>query len=357
MESLENFRKKIDDIDDMIVDLLASRMQVVKHIGEFKKQNNAIIYRPEREQYILNRLAERSKDTLLTHSAIDAVFMEIFAISRNFELPEKVAYLGPEGSFTHQAAESRFGIKSDYLPLDSIRSVFESVSTERVRFGVVPIENNQEGFVRETIDYLHDIHVKIVAEILLPVHMTFVSKSDKLSQIKRIYSKEIAFKQCQKFLNEYFKDGPAELVPIESTSKAAKMAAEEEDSAAICSSVAAKIFRVPILFENIEDSSYNRTRFLIISKEFTNQKSGNDKTTIIAKLPDEPGSLANFLQDFNAYNINLNKIESRPSKEDHKFKNWFYIELDGHVEDDNLKHVFDKHQDKIRILGSCVKLA
>ncbi len=356
MDELKAFREQIDEIDNQLAELLAKRMEVVKAVGDFKRLNNAIIYRPEREKNILDRLEQRSQGTMLSRVAIDAIFMEIFAASRNFELPERVAYLGPEGSFTHQAAESRFGLITDYIPLKNIRSVFESVATERTRFGVVPIENNREGFVRETIDLLHELHVQIVAEILLPVHFTFVSQSDKLDHIKYIYSRQIAFKQCRNFLGEYFKDSNTEFVPVESTSKAAKMAAEDPNCAAICSSVAAKIYRIPILFENIEDSPNNRTRFLIISKDFKNQKSGKDKTTIIAKLPDTTGSLANFLQDFNDFGINLNKIESRPAREDEKFKTWFYIELDGHHEDDNLKKIFVKYQENIRVLGSCVKL-
>lgn len=356
MSKLEELRTKIDTIDNQIADLLAQRMQVVKEVGDFKKMHNAIIYRPEREKYILDRLVERTKETLLNRVAIDAVFMEIFAASRNFELPEKVAFLGPEGSYTHQAAESRFGALSDYIPLKNLRSVFESVSTKRARFGVVPIENNREGFVRETIDLLYEMDVQIVAEILLPVHLTFISKSDKLIEINKIYSREIAFKQCRNFLSEYFKDSNVQFVPIDSTSKAARLASEDPHSAAICSSVAAKIYRVPILFENIEDSSNNRTRFLIISKDFVNQQSGNDKTTIIAKLPDIAGSLANFLLDFNTYKVNLNKIESRPSREDAEFKTWFYIEFDGHFEDENIQSILNKHQESIRVLGSCVKL-
>jgi chorismate mutase/prephenate dehydratase len=357
MDQLEEYRRQIDDLDNQLVDLLAKRMEVVQQVGDLKKMSNAIIYRPEREKYILDRLVERSKSTLLNSDAIDAIFMEIFAASRNFELPERVAYLGPEGSFTHQAAESRFGQMSDYIPLKNIRSVFESAATGRARFGVVPIENNREGFVRETIDLLHEMQVKIVAEILLPVHMTFISTSDKLSDIKYIYSKDIAFKQCRNFLGDYFKDSSAEFVPVESTSKAAKMASETPNSAAICSSVAAKIYRVPILFENIEDSPNNRTRFLILSKDFKNQRSGIDKTTIIVKLPDVAGSLATFLQQFYDLGINLNKIESRPSREDDKFKQWFYIEMDGYFEDENLQTVFNNHADNVRILGSCVKLS
>lgn len=357
MESLDALRKEIDNIDDQLADLLVKRMSIVKQIGDLKKMNNAIIYRPEREQFILDRLVSRCKSTLLNKAAIDAIFMEIFAASRNYELPEQVAYLGPEGSYSHQAAESRFGQMNDYIPLQTIRSVFESVATQRARFGVVPIENNSEGFVRETIDMLNEMQVKVVAEILLPIHLTFVSKSDKLSEIRYIYSREIAFKQCKKFLEEFFREREIELIPVESTSKAAKMTNEHPHSAAICSSVAAKLYRVPILYENIEDSPNNRTRFLIISKDFINQKSGNDKTIMIARLPDQVGSLANFLQDFNQQGINLNKIESRPLREGENFKNWFYIELDGHHEDENLKFILSKNRDIIRVLGSCVKLA
>jgi chorismate mutase/prephenate dehydratase len=357
-QPLQELRLQIDGIDNQLLALLNERMAVVKRIGEFKKQSNAIIYRPEREKQILERLESISatQNGLLTGTAIDAIFMEIFAASRNYELPERVAYLGPEGSFSHQAAESRFGSMSDYIPLKTIRSIFESVITGRVRFGVVPIENNQEGFVSDSIDLLHEMEVKIVAEIVLPVHHTFASRCDKLSDIKYIYSKDIAFKQCRNFLGSYFKDSMAEFIPVDSTSRAAKMASENENSAAICASVAAKIFQLPILFENIEDSPYNRTRFYIISKEFENLPSGNDKTTIIAPLPDVAGSLAQFLQDFNTFQINLNKIESRPSKEEDKFKCWFYIEIDGHAQDEKLQQILRKHKENIRVLGSYVKL-
>lgn len=353
---LEELRKAIDSIDGEIIRLLAQRMEVVKQVGNLKQANKAIIYRPEREKYILDRLEKLSEGTLLRREAIDAIFMEIFAASRNFELPERVAYLGPEGSFTHQAAESRFGFMSDYLVLGSIRAIFESVLTGRARFGVIPIENNYEGFVRETIDLLYELPVKIVAEVLLPVHLTFVSYGDRLGDIKRVYSRSIAFKQCDKFLREYFNENQLELIPVESTSRAAQMASKDKEAAAICSSVAAKRYGVPILFENIEDSAHNRTRFYIISKEFDNKPSGQDKSTIIAHLPNVVGSLANFLQDFNQHNVNVLKIESRPAREGSGFNSWFYIELEGHYQDENVQTVLSKQQDNIRYLGSYVRL-
>lgn len=354
-KALDQLREQIDSVDNQLLALLNERMAVVKKVGELKKNNNAIIYRPEREKSIIDRL-EGLNDGLLTRGMIEAVFLEIFAASRNFELPERVAYLGPQGSFTHQAAENRFGVMSEYIPLSTIQSVFESVDTERVRFGVIPIENNRQGFVGESVDMFYDLDIKIVAEIVLPIHHTFASRCDQLKDIKYIYSKDVAFKQCKNFLREYFGQDQAEIIPVESTSKAAQMAMEIDNSAAICSDVAAKIYQTPILFHNIEDSSDNKTRFLIISKNFTNKKSGDDKTTLILKLPDVVGSLAHFLQDFTDHGVNLIKIENRPERVESNFKAWFYLDLDGHIEDDHVKRVVEKHQDKIKWLGSYVKL-
>ncbi len=356
--TLEQLRQQIDELDNEMLEILNKRMEVVKHVGELKKTTQTVIYRPEREKQIIDRLAEMSQG-LLTRTAIEAIYLEIFAVSRNLELPERIAYLGPEGSFTHQAAESRFGAMSDYLPLPSIRSVFESVDTGRARFGVVPIENNLEGIVKETIDLLNETDLKIVAEVVIPVHFTFATKSEKLSDIKRIYSKDIAFGQCEKFLNEYFNGKDEEFfVQVDSTSKAAKLASQDEQSAAVCSHIAAKLFDVPILFDNIQDSSQNRTRFFIIGKDFVNQKSEKDKTTIIAKLPDDgkPGTLVRFLQEFENRGINLVKIESRPVKEGETFNFWFLMEFDGYFLDENVQHIMKKHESDIKWLGSYVKM-
>ncbi|MFY7828777.1 MAG: prephenate dehydratase [Flectobacillus sp.] len=356
--TLEQLRQQIDELDNQMLEILNKRMEVVKHVGELKKTTQTVIYRPEREKQIIDRLAEMSQG-LLNRPAIEAIYLEIFAVSRNLELPERIAYLGPEGSFTHQAAESRFGAMSDYLALPSIRSVFESVDTGRARFGVVPIENNLEGIVKETIDLLNETDLKIVAEVVIPVHFTFATKSEKLSDIKRIYSKDIAFGQCEKFLNEYFNGKDEEFfVQVDSTSKAAKLASQDEHSAAVCSHIAAKLFDVPILFDNIQDSSQNRTRFFIIGKDFINQKSEKDKTTIIAKLPDDgkPGTLVRFLQEFESRGINLVKIESRPVKEGETFNFWFLMEFDGYFLDENVQHIMKKHESDIKWLGSYVKM-
>lgn len=342
-------------MDNKLIELLNKRMHFVKEIGRLKKTNNSPVYRPEREKSIIDRLTKSSKGPL-NRAAIEAIFLEIFAISRNLELPELIAYLGPEGSFTHQAAESRFGAMSDYLALDGIRPVFDAVATDRARFGVVPIENNQEGVVAETIDLLGEYHLNIMAEIPLPIHFAFGSKSESIHDIRKIYSRDIAFKQCKKFLRESFGNNNVELLPVSSTSKAVKLAMEDESAAAICSHIAAKIDGLPILFDNIEDSADNFTRFLILAKNFENQPSSHDKTSILAKTTDKPGSLVSLLQDFYDAGVNLNKIESRPAKKGKNFKYWFYIDLEGHIRDENISSLFEKHKKDIKWLGSYVKL-
>jgi chorismate mutase / prephenate dehydratase len=356
--TLESLRNQIDALDDQLLAMMNQRMNLVRQVGELKRATNAIIYRPERERQIIDRLASQNTGPL-NRPAIEAIFLEIFAVARNMELPERVAFLGPDGSFTHQAAESRFGGLSAYTSLPTIRSVFESVETGRARFGVVPIENNQEGVVNETIDLLYEKDLTIAAEAQIPVHFTFATQTENLAEITHIYSKDIAFRQCSKFLNDTFDGLQAELIPVESTSKAAKLAAQNPNSAAICSEIAAKLFGVPVLFANIEDSDLNRTRFLILAKDFKNQPCGHDKTTIIARLPntESPGVLAQFLQEFDRRHINLTKIESRPLRDGATFRYWFLLECEGHANEPALQEILNHHAADVKWLGSYVNMA
>ena len=357
-QTLEDCRDAIDSIDNQILELLNKRMKVVERVGEIKHDSGTAIYRPEREKDIISRLTNISKesDGVLNFGAIEAIFLEIFAVSRNLELPERIAYLGPEGSFTHQAAESRFGGMSDYLSLNSIESVFKTLESKRAKFGVVPIENSRDGIVGETLDLLAKSSVKIVSELYMPIHVSFATKAHKLEDIKKIYSKDKGFGQCREFLSEHgFTD--IEQIPVESTAKAAILAAEDENSAAICSHIAAKLYGVPTMFENIEDEHDNATRFVILS-DFKNAISGNDKTSILVRLDDavEAGALVHFLQDFDAEKINLSKIESRPSKDkDGGFDYWFYIDFFGHIDEEKIQKVLAKHAGEVTWLGSYVK--
>lgn len=357
MRTLDECRAQIDILDDEMLELLNKRMRVVKEVGEIKKNSGSAIYRPEREKAIVNRLNELSKEQngLLNYSAIEAIFLEIFAVARNLELPERVAYLGPEGSFTHQAAESRFGAMSEYVSLNSIYSVFKTLEASRAKFGVVPIENSRDGIVGETLDLLATSNLKIVAEMYMPIHMSFASKAKKISDIKKIYSKDKGFGQSKEFLQAHnFYN--IELIPVESTAKAAILAAADESAAAICSHIAAKLYGLPIVFDRVEDDIGSQTRFVILS-DFKNNPSGEDKTSILVRLKDsvEAGSLVRFLQDFDAQKINLSKIESRPSKDKGGFEYWFFIDFYGHIDDERVVKVLAKHKDEVTWLGSYLK--
>ncbi|MCF6330941.1 MAG: prephenate dehydratase [Sulfurimonas sp.] len=357
MKTLDDCRVAIDTIDDKLLDLLNKRMKVVEKVGEIKSKVGGAIYRPEREKDIISRLTKLSaKDNgLLKDKAIEAIFLEIFAVSRNLELPERIAYLGPEGTFTHQAAESRFGAMSDYLSLGSIHSVFKTLEAGRAKFGVVPIENSKDGIVGETLDLLSKSSMKIVAELYMPIHASFATKATKLQEINKIYSKDKGFGQCREFLQEHgFVN--IEQIPVESTAKAAILAAEDPKAAAICSHIAAKLYGLPTMFENIEDEHDSSTRFIILS-DFKNTQSEHDKTSILVKLhnAEEPGSLVHFLQDFDNENINLSKIESRPSKDKNGFGYWFYIDFYGHIDDAAIQKVLAKHDGEVTWLGSYVK--
>ncbi len=356
MESiLQNLRDGIDSIDDEIIALLQRRLDFVRKIGELKHKSKTSIYRPEREREILSRLEKLAKDKGLHNidrAIIEAIFYEIFAISRNLEMPQKVAFLGPNGSYTHQAAESMFGPLSSYLAISTISAVFDSLRNHHAKYAVIPLENNTNGMVGETIDNLAKHDFKIINEIAMPIHHSLASKADSIGDIKRIYSKDIAFGQCTKFLLHYNLNH-IEHVSVGSTSYAASLASSEPSSAAICSNIAAKIHRVPILFENIEDYAYNQTRFIVVS-DFHNQKGINNKTSVFVVIKNfqKPGALFELLMDFKEENINITKIDSRPVSDNDVFKSGFYMDFKGHRDDENVARIFDKRKDEIKWLGS-----
>lgn len=354
MTDIEKIRKNIDDIDKEIVTLLHTRFNLVKQIGEIKMQNKSSIYRPAREKEIIQKLSEYvAKKGLsnITDDVIRAIFYEIFAISRNMESPQIVAFLGPAGSYTQQAAESIFGSLSEYVTLSNITAIFSALECKNAKYGVIPIENNTNGIVGESIDNLAKYDFKIISEIILPIHHCLASKTEKISNIKRIYSKDIAFGQCSDFLQNY--DLNIERIETSSTALAAQKAANDESGAAICSIIAARLFNLPIMFNNVENHSQNKTRFVVIS-DFCNEKSGNDKTSVFVSIKDfeKSGALFQLLKDFKEESINITKIDSRPIFDKDGFKYGFYMDFLGHKDDSNVARIFAKRKDEIKWLGS-----
>ena len=352
MQGIEKYRKEIDLLDDQILKLLNERMEKVKEIGKLKQTTGTAIYRPEREKEILDRLKLLNKGAL-NSEAIDAIFLEVFAVSRNLEFPEKIVYLGPEGSYTHQVAESRFGAMGNYIGVSSIEAVFHILENGEAKYGVVPVENNTEGAVGTTLDCLGKFDSKIVAEIYMDIHHSFATVCENLKDIKRIYSHPQGYNQCRKFLEEHMLLG-IEFIPTKSTAEAAKKAIEDHESAAICSHIAAKLYNVPILFAKIEDNMANQTRFIILS-DFKNKRGIHNKTSILAKTDDKPGGLVEFLQTFQSQKVNLTKIESRPTKE-RGFQSIFYMDFEGHIDDENIQRVLEENKDRydIKWLGSYI---
>lgn len=348
MQELENYRKNIDKLDEQILHLLNERMNTVKAIGKLKDKTQSTVYRPERERAIIKRL-EKINSGLLTPKAIEAIYQEIFAVSRNLEKPQGVAYLGPEGSYTHQAAMSRFGAISSYVALASIEDVFKELANKEVNYAVVPIENNTAGAVGITLDCLSKYtELKIYAELYMDIHHSFVSLNKDLKAVKRIYSHPQGYNQCRSFLESH-NLSEVEFIASKSTSNAAFLASKDEHSAAICSKIAAKLYNVPILFETIEDNAANRTRFLILS-ESKFPKTVGCKSSILAYTAHKPGSLSDLLSDFKQAGINLTRLESRPAKTK-VFDYSFYIDFEGHIDDENVQKILTKHKD-IMWLGS-----
>lgn len=354
MQNIEEIRLEINNIDDQILELLNQRMECVKQIGALKQKTGTAIYRPEREKAILERLSS-SKTNKLSKEVIEAIFYEIFAVSRNLEMPQKVAFLGPIGTYTHQAAQARFGTLSSYIPLSTIEAVFKVLDNGEAKFGVVPIENNTEGAVNITLDCLKKYEkVKIVAELYMDIHHSFASISENISNINKIYSHPQGYAQCRKFLDDHGL-GEIEFIPTKSTAQAAELALKDETSAAICSKIAAHMNKLPILFETIEDNNANRTRFFVLS-DFKNARSDFDKTSVIFKTGDRPGDLFNFLSMFKEAKVNITKLESRPTKQ-RNFKQVFYMDFLGHIDDENVQNIVKKAKDEdydIRWLGSYI---
>ena len=333
--TLDDLRVQIDSIDDTLLKLYNERMELVHQVGEVKNTTGAPIYRPEREQSILNRLKNQNEGKL-TDGAIDALFLEMFAVARNLELPEAVSFL-------------KFGALSTYLPISSIPGVFREVAKGTAKFGVIPIENSSNGIVTDTINCLDEYDLKIIAEVVIDVHLCFASKCEDIKQIKKIYSKDIAFGQCRNFLQDLGLD-MIEHIPVESTAKAAKLAMSELGAAALCPSIGAKMYNLPILFENIEDDANNRTRFFVVSN-FDNLPSGEDKTSILVKLSNKPGALVDFLNDFEKAEVNLTKIKSHIVGG----KSVFFLEFNGHRDDQKIAAILEAHANEIKVLGSYVK--
>ncbi|MCK4621920.1 MAG: prephenate dehydratase [Desulfuromonadales bacterium] len=347
---LKKLRDQIDSIDSQLLELLNRRAEVVISVGKAKEGNDGVFYVPSREKAIYERLTAQNPGPF-PNAAVTKIFREIISASLNMELPMQVAFLGPQSTFTHMAAMQQFGLSAQLVPLKSIPSVFEEVERDRAHYGVVPVENSTEGAVNHTLDMFISSELQIIAEIMLEISHHLLSKTGNVEKIGKIVSHPQPLAQCRHWLEANMPDVP--LVDVSSTAAAAQLAAEDESAAAIASQAAAVQYGLQIVKARIEDNPNNFTRFLVIGKK-TPERSGQDKTSIMFSVKDQPGILYRMLEPFSKRQINLAKIESRPMKQ----KVWeyiFFLDLVGHIEDSAIAEAIEElrsHCHFLKILGS-----
>jgi chorismate mutase/prephenate dehydratase len=348
--SLDDLRRRIDSIDDQILTLLEQRAEVVSHVARTKQDRRLPVHDPEREREVLERLAGRGAGHF-PREAIVAVYREIMSACLAMQAPVTVAFLGPEGTFSHIAARELFGLAARYVEATTIEGVFDAVRRDAAAYGVVPIENTTEGSVTWSADALLEGGLFIRRELVLDVSHCLLGHVDKLTAVERVYSHPQALAQCRAWLAKNL--GGAQLVQTSSTAGAAREAAVDPGGAAIGSSLAGELAGLPVLRDNIQDRAENATRFVVLAREDA-PRTGDDKTTLGFALRDEPGALRKALEIFDAEGVNLSRIESRPSRQ----KAWeyvFIVDVEGHREDLGVTRAVTRlraQSESVTLLGS-----
>ena len=347
--TIPEHRKLIDKLDAQIVKLLNERTKHVLAIGEIKRKAGDEIYAPHREKAVLKRIARLNQGPM-TNDSLHAVYREVMSSALSLEKSMQVAYLGPEATFTHQAAIRRFGSSLRYSSQKTIADVFTEVVKHRAEYGVVPVENSTEGVVTHTLDMFVDSDLRIVAQIVLPVQHCLLSNGTR-SQIKKLFAHPQALGQCRVWLQNNLPR--VEILETSSNARSAELALKEPSSAAIAGILAAEKYHLDVLEYDIQDNAYNATRFLVLGRQYT-PPTGNDRTSILISVIDKVGALHNTLAAFRRYRINMTKIESRPSKRK-AWEYYFFIDLDGHVQDrkiGNALKLLTEHCNLVKVLGS-----
>lgn len=356
---LTKLRDKIDSIDEQIGDLISARAQCALDVASVKKEyadseSGEVVthyYRPEREAAVLRKAMARNKGPL-SNEEIGRLFREVMSACLALENPIKVAYLGPEGTYTQEAALKHFGHSAVAMSMSTIDSVFREVASGAVQYGVVPVENSTEGVVTHTLDNFVESSVKICGEVVIRInHHLLVSDVTHTKKISRIYSHAQSLAQCRKWLDAHYPN--AERIAVTSNADAAKRIKGEWNSAAIASEIAADLYELKSLASGIEDQPDNSTRFLILGREEV-QPSGHDKTSIVVSTKNEPGALYSLLEPFDRYGVDLTRVETRPSPTG-TWNYVFFIDFARHVDDENAIKVMaelNKIAADIKVLGS-----
>ncbi|MEC9206175.1 MAG: prephenate dehydratase [Pseudomonadota bacterium] len=332
-KALQKLRNQIDQIDVKSLNLLNKRAAIAKKIAQVKSDsNNKNIFRPERESQIIRDIIKLNKGPL-TNSSLEIIYKEIISSCLSLETNINVSYLGPTGSFSNLALKKFFGSMVSPVCRDSIIDIFNDVISNTVNYGVVPIENSNQGSISQTLELLIDKSIMICGEINLDVKHFLLSKLKNISSISEIYAHEQTFLQCKDWIDKNLRN--CKRIIVSSNSEAAKKARLKKNSAAIASENCADEYKLHVLKKNIQDFSNNVTRFIIIGND-TVGISKDDKTSIVVSASNKPGSLYSLLQPLSKNSISMTKIESVPTKR----KNWeymFFLDIDGHSEEPKIK--------------------
>lgn len=332
--SLPELRQRIDSVDKQIQDLIAERAGYARQVGIAKGPLKQAIdyYRPEREAQVLRAVVDRNQGPLSNEELL-RVFREIMSACLAQQNPLKIAYLGPEGTFSQTAVQKHFGHSVIAIPMASIEEAFAEVENGNADFCVVPVENSTEGAVHHTFDMFLTTPLKICGEIELRVHQNLLSRAADLAQIERVYSHAQSLAQCRSWLRRHLPK--AERIAVSSNAEAARRARNAEDAAAIAGLAAAQVYGLKVLAPNIEDRPDNTTRFLVMGRELF-PPSGHDKTSLLLAVKDQPGALYQLLTPLAQHGISMTRIESRPAR-GAKWNYVFFIDVEGHIEGPELK--------------------
>lgn len=349
---LEQIRKEIDQVDDKLLKLISTRAALAAEVRELKTSDSGqtTYYRPEREAKILKRVIDANPGPL-SGEELARLFREIISACLALEEQLNVAYLGPAGTFTQEAALKHFGHSVTTTALASIDLVFREVESGVCPYGVVPIENSTEGVINHTHDMLINSSLKIVGEVELRVMQNLMSKSDTVADISKVYSHQQSFGQCRSWIDDHLPQ--VECISVESNAEAARLASRDGKAAAIASESAAELYDLQILARNIEDDPVNTTRFLVIGTGEL-PPSGNDKTSLIFSTPNQPGALLKMLICFSEHDVSMTRIESRPSRRG-MWDYVFFVDVEGHVEDENVAAAITQLEGlapMVKLLGS-----
>lgn len=347
---LDKKRREIDEVDRRILELLRRRAELAKELAEEKEREGIPFFDAAREAEI-ERAISSGGVSPLSREAVAAIWREIISACREAARSLVAAYLGPEGSFTHMASIRKFGSSCRFLPVRTIADVFREVEKGNADYGVVPIENSSEGVEDSTLDMFLESELKVCAETYLDIRHCLLSNFLP-EQIRKVYSHPQALAQCRGWLRLNLPD--VGTVEVSSTSRAAQLAKEEEGAAAIASKLAGEIYGLKVLREGIEDSPFNRTRFLVIGRHDSPPTTGRDKTSIMFSVPHKAGALYEALGPFHKHGINMTMIQSRPTRK-RPFEYVFFVDFQGHRDEEKVKGALEEMAKKtlfLRVLGS-----